>query len=170
MEIASLEIRNFKEESSCKQITNNLLSRIDATTGKERELCLYDSGASSSKEKVKKYLVKHSRSSKGCSSNSRNGKVYLPENEVNRLVERLKVLEEETEIIKEAFFETMEERRRLMSEVYQQFQTLRLCLHHKNAVGRKKAGLSQVLMENYSPRVLTRVCRINFNHLLPLSA
>lgn len=63
----------------------------------------------------------------GCSSSeaqiSINGKAVLcSSSEIEELNERLRILEEETETMKQELFESAEERKKLMNEVYQQFQ------------------------------------------------
>ena len=66
---------------------------------------------------------------------SSKGKAVLwgGRSEVEELNERLKILEEETEILKEALFWSMEERKNMMNEIYQQFRVLQFgCLQTRN--------------------------------------
>lgn len=66
---------------------------------------------------------------------SSKGKAVLwgGRSEVEELNERLKILEEETEILKEALFWSMEERKNMMNEIYQHFRVLQFgCLQTRN--------------------------------------
>ncbi|XP_062008064.1 uncharacterized protein LOC133725055 [Rosa rugosa] len=65
----------------------------------------------------------------GCSSSkaklSCKGKAVLcSSSEIEELNERMRILEEETESMKQELFEGAEERRKLINEIYQQFQIL----------------------------------------------
>ncbi|EXB55389.1 hypothetical protein L484_016756 [Morus notabilis] len=62
---------------------------------------------------------------------SSKGKAVMRGSEVEELSERLKILEEETQIMEEAFFGSLEERKRMMNEIYKQFQLLQGCLQPK---------------------------------------
>ncbi|PRQ50551.1 hypothetical protein RchiOBHm_Chr2g0134481 [Rosa chinensis] len=50
--------------------------------------------------------------------------VLCSSNEIEELNERMRILEEETESMKQELFEGAEERRKLINEIYQQFQIL----------------------------------------------
>lgn len=90
---------------------------------------LRDSEASGSNEAAQKSLLKYSRSR--IYDYSGKGKEILQANGVEELNERLKILEVETEAMKQAFIETMEERKKLVNEIYQDF----LKIHHRRHFG-----------------------------------
>lgn len=71
---------------------------------------------------------------KATTGDSSKGKAVLWCSEVEQLNKRLKILEEETKTLKEALFESMEERNNLMNDIYQQFQQLQGCLFPSNPV------------------------------------
>ena len=83
--------------------------------------------ASSLKKSLKKSQQRFSRG-ESCCCNSSKGTAVLQGSEVEELNERLKVLEEETEMMKETFFWSLEERKVMMNEIYKQFQLLHGCL------------------------------------------
>ncbi|KAM6585985.1 hypothetical protein CsatB_012987 [Cannabis sativa] len=84
--------------------------------------------------------------SKACgessSSSSKGNKAVLWGSEVDELKERLKILEEETEIIKDAFFWSLKERKHMMKEIYQQFQLLHHLLQTQNLVLEENSGVN----------------------------
>uniref|UniRef100_A0A6N2KEB2 Uncharacterized protein n=1 Tax=Salix viminalis TaxID=40686 RepID=A0A6N2KEB2_SALVM len=53
---------------------------------------------------------------------------------MKNLSERLKILEEETEPLKQEIFQHMEERKKVLAEIYQQFQTIHHRLQFENQV------------------------------------
>ena len=67
-------------------------------------------------------------------------KVVLGGSEVDELKERLKILEEETEIMKDAFFWSLKERKHMMKELYQEFHLLNHCLQTRNIVLGESSG------------------------------
>ncbi|KAF3450915.1 hypothetical protein FNV43_RR07004 [Rhamnella rubrinervis] len=69
---------------------------------------------------------------KATTGDSSKGKAVLWCSELEQLNKRLKVLEEETKTMKDALFESMEERNNLMNDIYQQFQQLQSCLFPSN--------------------------------------
>ncbi|KAG8379779.1 hypothetical protein BUALT_Bualt07G0125800 [Buddleja alternifolia] len=85
--------------------------------------------------------------------------------EMKRLEGRLRVLEEEAEMLKGAFLESVEGRRKLMSEIYEHFETIQkreleraeLHTHGKN----RRAGLLQVLWQESNPSLVNRGLRAN---------
>lgn len=107
-------------------------------------------------------------------SYSRKGKEILQANIiVEELNERLNSLEEENEAMKQAFIETLEERNKLVQEIYRDFQKL----HQRHRLGNQVtglkiwdesiivnssyeavmgSGLSQVLFEESNPCIVTR--------------
>lgn len=88
----------------------------------------------------KKPLTTDSKSPADCSKgkattgDSSKGKAVLWCSEAEQLNKRLKILEEETKTMKEALFESMEERNNLLNDIYQQFQQLQGCLFPSNLV------------------------------------
>ncbi|XAR67797.1 hypothetical protein NMG60_11002707 [Bertholletia excelsa] len=104
------------------------------------------------------------------------GKALVYASKVEQLHDRLRTLEQETEIMKQAFFKAMEERKKLMNEIYQQFQVIHHCISsvkqvrghesmdgvlidisHKNGVA--GTGLSQVLHQQSNPLLVIRDLR-----------
>lgn len=68
-------------------------------------------------------------------------KVTLGAGEVKQLTKKLKSLEEEAKVLKQAFIESMEERRKLMDEIHVQLQIIRCSLPLKNQVkGEESSG------------------------------
>ncbi|KAK9232356.1 hypothetical protein WN943_022602 [Citrus x changshan-huyou] len=134
---------------------------------------LKDSEASGSNEAAKKLLVNCSTRKMICSY-SRKGKEILQANiRVEELNERLNSLEVENEAMKQAFIETLEERNKLVQEIYRDFQKL----HQRHRLGNQVtglkiwdesiivnssyeavmgSGLSQVLFEESNPCIVTR--------------
>ncbi|PON90054.1 hypothetical protein TorRG33x02_140860 [Trema orientale] len=120
--------------------------------------------------------VKFSRS-KACGDTTRGNKAVLRGSEVEELNERLKILEEETEIIKDAFFWSLEERKHMMNEIYQQFQLLNRGLQTGNLVLGESSGvypfedrkfrksLLEILGRDPNPCLLTRELKANFLEL-----
>lgn len=100
---------------------------------------LTDSKASSSNEVVKISLGNTSRG-KVCSNSQ--GKQLLQASEVEQLIEQLRILEIETEIMKQEFFECVEESKKLVNEIYQQFQTIHHCIQRENVNGEKPCDRS----------------------------
>ncbi|KAL7191485.1 hypothetical protein ACSBR2_023544 [Camellia fascicularis] len=107
-------------------------------------------------------------------------KALMYGSEVDRLNDRLRTLEEETEIMKQAFIESMDERKKLMNEICQQFRVIRIVLRprkqvtgdesthgvlvvnpHQNRGGGKGTGLglSQVLHQQSNPSIVIRDLR-----------
>ncbi|KAG6780358.1 hypothetical protein POTOM_013213 [Populus tomentosa] len=94
---------------------------------------LTESRASSLNELVEISPTNSSRV-KAC-SDSTKGKQLKQVSEagkIKQLSKRLKTLEEETEPMKQEFFQHMEERKKLVAEIYQQFQTIHHCLQFEN--------------------------------------
>ncbi|XP_030489910.2 uncharacterized protein LOC115706407 isoform X2 [Cannabis sativa] len=102
------------------------------------------------------------------SSSSKGNKAVLWGSEVDELKERLKILEEETEIIKGAFFWSLKERKHMMKEIYQQFQLLHHLLQTQNLVLEENSGVNpfenvefrksllEILSPHPNPSLLTR--------------
>ncbi|KAL5574538.1 hypothetical protein UlMin_016237 [Ulmus minor] len=134
-----------------------------------------DSRASSSKKVMKKLPVICSRADV-FSESSKGKKAVLWGREVEELNERLRILEAETEAMKEAFFWSMEERKNMMNEIYQQFQLLHRCVHPKNQViaesssfkafedGRNKSNLPEILNLDPNPTLVIRDLRPDKPH------
>ncbi|KAJ6696380.1 hypothetical protein OIU74_015311 [Salix koriyanagi] len=61
------------------------------------------------------------------SSESKQVKQVSEAGKIKKLSERLKILEEETGPLKQEIFQHMEERKKVVAEIYQQFQTI----HHR---------------------------------------
>lgn len=124
------EFKNFKAASSSKHSNHSRLI-TDVTPGSiQRQEHLFSryrneiEGASSSEEALIKSGMIISHPSSFC-----KGKVILQASEAEQLSTRLKILEEENEIMKQALLETVVERKRLVNEIYELFQTLRYSLH-----------------------------------------
>ncbi|KAL6144877.1 hypothetical protein ACLB2K_055567 [Fragaria x ananassa] len=73
---------------------------------------------------MNKSLVLGCSSSKVNLSKSKGKAVLCSSSEIEELNERMRILEEETESMKQELFESAEERRKLTNEIYQQFQIL----------------------------------------------
>ncbi|XP_022777118.1 uncharacterized protein LOC111318522 [Durio zibethinus] len=132
-----LEFKNFKAASSTMHTTTSNQSRlkvdfsVDSIVKQENLFYKFrNEEASSSKEVVKKSGVIISQNEARISFCK--GKVALQASEAEELNTRLKILEEEYEILKQAFLETVVERKELVNEIYQLFQTLRNSLHRKD--------------------------------------
>ncbi|KAK9281914.1 hypothetical protein L1049_004822 [Liquidambar formosana] len=107
--------------------------------------------------------------------NFQEGKILLGAGEVKQISERLRILEEEGEMLKQAFFGSIEERKKLMNEIYQQFQIIHRRLRNKSTEeshdgasnvylfedGSMETGLSQVLHEDSNPSLVIRDLRSN---------
>uniref|UniRef100_A0A2P2Q538 Uncharacterized protein n=1 Tax=Rhizophora mucronata TaxID=61149 RepID=A0A2P2Q538_RHIMU len=91
---------------------------------------LTHSRAPSSNEAEKTSLMNTSRS-RVC-ENSSKGKEVSEASGIEQLHERLRILEEELDIMKQEFYEHIEERRKLVHEIQQQFQTIQNCLQFRN--------------------------------------
>ncbi|KAL9156616.1 hypothetical protein ABFS82_09G089400 [Erythranthe guttata] len=70
--------------------------------------------------------------------------------ELKRLERRLTDLEEESEMFKEALSESVEERSKLMSEIYEYFNSTQ-----KRDVKKRRAGLLQVLFQDTNPSIVS---------------
>lgn len=158
---------NFKKASSSKHEDDRHFPKK-----------LVNSEVSGSNEAAKKLLVNCS-TSKMIYSYSLKGKEILHANiGVEELNERLKILEEENEAMKEAFIEAMEERNKLVQEIYHDFQKFHRRLRLGSQVTGMKiwdepitvnpsneavmgSGLSQVLSEDSNPCIVTRGQRAN---------
>ncbi|KAG8643729.1 hypothetical protein MANES_11G060900v8 [Manihot esculenta] len=67
-------------------------------------------------------------------SNSREGKQVVQDRDIEQLSKRLKFLEEENKIMKQEFFEQVAEKKKLVNEIYKQFQTVYRCLQLENLI------------------------------------
>ncbi|KAL2554901.1 uncharacterized protein Fot_08520 [Forsythia ovata] len=94
--------------------------------------------------------------------------------EIKHIDERLRILEEEAEMLKKTLMESLEERTRLMTQIYKYFETLQLCLvqgEQEMGVTSKdgvmmikplkdrRVGLLQVLCHESNPSLVTRDLR-----------
>lgn len=94
---------------------------------------LTESRASSSNELVEISPTNSSRDQAcGDSSEGKQLKQVSEAGKIKQLSKRLKTLEEETEPMKQEFFQHMEERKKLVAEIYQQFQSIHHCLQFEN--------------------------------------
>ncbi|XP_057459891.1 uncharacterized protein LOC130750358 [Actinidia eriantha] len=97
------------------------------------------------------------------------GKALTYASAVERIGDRLRILEEEVDVMKRDFIEGMEERKKLMNEISQQFQVLKHYLRSGNHVsadgvlivnprknGRGATGLSQLLHWQSNPSLFIR--------------
>ncbi|XP_050135883.1 uncharacterized protein LOC126611613 isoform X1 [Malus sylvestris] len=120
-------------------IGDNCSMLVRQRIGKEREFTrcklktlssgkkpLQDSSASDSKKAEKKKLLLGGGSTSKALNVSGKGKAVVCTGEVEELNKRLRVLEEETETMKQEMLEIAEERNKLMKEIYQQFQMLEI--------------------------------------------
>ncbi|PQM39028.1 uncharacterized protein Pyn_36596 [Prunus yedoensis var. nudiflora] len=103
-------------------------------------------------------------------------------NEVEELNERLRILEEETETMKQELFESAQERKKLMNEIYQHFQMLEIdprylvarefkSTDENTSVNssqdeRMGTSLSDILHQDPHPSLVTRNLRANALALL----
>ncbi|XP_021298327.1 uncharacterized protein LOC110427198 isoform X1 [Herrania umbratica] len=150
-----LEFKNFKAAASSNKHT---------TTSNQSIFKFKNEGASSSKEVSR---VPSYPRSKICSSFCKGKGVVLQASEAEQLNTRLKILEEENEIMKLALLETAMERKELVNEICHLFQTLQhYSLHHKDEEdghrssygslilkpskggGTESSGVSQLQLEN----------------------
>ncbi|XVF24738.1 hypothetical protein REPUB_Repub13aG0152900 [Reevesia pubescens] len=144
------ELRNSEAaSSSSKYTTRSNQSRLVSADFNVKQEQLFskfrNEGASSSKK-----VVKNSRviiNNKACSSFCK-GKVVLQASEGEELKTRLKILEEENEILKQAFLETVVERKQLANEICQLFQTLRYSLHHKDQEDGHKSSFGSLIIKH----------------------
>ncbi|KAB2611481.1 hypothetical protein D8674_019513 [Pyrus ussuriensis x Pyrus communis] len=138
---------------------------------------LQDSSASDSKKAEKKKLLLGGGSTSKALNASGKGKAVVCTGEVEELNERLRVLEEETETMKQEMLEIAEERNKLMKEIYQQFQMLEIdprCLAaielksidgntsiYSSQDQRMGASLSDILRRDQNPSLVNRNLRAN---------
>lgn len=85
----------------------------------------------------------HSSSSSSSSNSSANSK----KNNIKILNNRLQVLEQESEKMRQVLVVCMDERRELISEILQLFQTL--CTNCKGAITRPHLSFCQVIKHNF---------------------
>ncbi|CAK7356961.1 unnamed protein product [Dovyalis caffra] len=98
---------------------------------------LIESRASSSNELMEILSTNSSRVK--ARSNSCKGKQVSEASEVEQLSRRLKVLEEENETMKQEFLQHMEEREKVVAEIFQQFQTIHDFLKFENQVHEERS-------------------------------
>ncbi|KAM1189320.1 hypothetical protein ACFX2J_025005 [Malus domestica] len=171
-------------------IGDNCSMLVRQRIGKEREFTrcklktlssgkkpLQDSSASDSKKAEKKKLLLGGGSTSKALNVSRKGKAVVCTGEVEELNERLRVLEEETETMKQEMLKIAEERNKLMKEIYQQFQMLEIdprCLAaielksidgntsiYSSQDQRMGASLSHILRQDQNPSLVNRNLRAN---------
>ncbi|KAK6284886.1 hypothetical protein POUND7_003838 [Theobroma cacao] len=131
-----LEFKNFKAAASNNKHT---------TTSNQSILKFKNEGASSSKEVSR---VPSNPRSKVCSSFCKGKGVVLQASEAEQLNTRLKILEEENEIMKLAFLETAMERKELVNEICQLFQTLQdYSLHHKDQEDGHRSSYGSLILK-----------------------
>lgn len=82
---------------------------------------------SSSSNRVEKMSLENSSRGK-VYLNSDEGKQVVQGSEIEQLSKRLKFLEEESKIMRQEFLEQVEEKEKLVKEIYKQFQTIYRCL------------------------------------------
>ncbi|GMI82014.1 hypothetical protein HRI_001870700 [Hibiscus trionum] len=139
--------KNIELASSEMELNSNAASRsgharkIDASADsikKQEHLfsSVQNEGAcSSSKQALNQSGVMVSNPRKGVCSNSCEGKVVLQGWEAEDLNTRLKILEEESEIMKRALLETVVERKKLINEMCQLLETLHYTILDKDKDG-----------------------------------
>ncbi|KAG4199005.1 hypothetical protein ERO13_A05G122100v2 [Gossypium hirsutum] len=126
------EFKNFKaaNSSSCKHATS---SSADSIMKQEHLFPdLRNEGPWSSKEELNQYGLIISYPRKRVCSNFCKGKAVLQASEAEDLNTRLEILEEESQIMKQALLETMAERKKLVNEIYKLFETRRYTLLPKD--------------------------------------
>ncbi|XP_059642893.1 uncharacterized protein LOC132284781 [Cornus florida] len=176
-------------ESSLYRIPS--LFEVDSMIGNKRrfDLCTSKASTSSDKEESSDSGASSSNHVAGKASARHFGgkrhegrKVLVSAAEVKLIDERLRNLEEEAEVMKKSFFESMEERKKLMNEIDQQFQAIHRSLHskiqftverssdgiliinpHKIKNGGTRTGLSQILHEESNPSLVIRDLRATFS-------
>ncbi|XP_022852009.1 uncharacterized protein LOC111373677 [Olea europaea var. sylvestris] len=147
--------------------------------GKKRTWHRYvvEAGTSKNKEKsldLRASTSNHTVTDISSESSFEERKLVASAKEIKRLDERLRILEEEDEMLKKALMESLEERTRLKTEVYQYIETLQLC-HVKGAqemgevsmdginiikpLKDRREGLLQVLIQESNPSLVTRDLR-----------
>ncbi|XVE89040.1 hypothetical protein DITRI_Ditri19aG0117900 [Diplodiscus trichospermus] len=132
------DYKNFKaaicsgSSSTSATTSNDSRSKTDALAEDYLFSKYRNGGASASKESLEKsgVIICNTRS-KACSSLCK-GKVVLQASEAEQLNTRLKILEEENEALKQAFLETVVEKKKLVNEICQLLQTLRHSLHRRD--------------------------------------
>jgi len=145
--------KDFMTASSCKHTTNDgyrfrneilqdfisafekLCLKADAVTGKEKQLnqCNLEMKSSSGINLLTDSVASAPKKILKPPSCSR-GKGVLQAGVVEQLNDRLKILEEETETMKEDIFGALEERRQLVNEIFEQFQIIQHHLFLQNQV------------------------------------
>ncbi|KAJ6327708.1 hypothetical protein OIU76_004763 [Salix suchowensis] len=118
-----------------------------------------ESRASSSNELVE-ISPANSSGANDCSdsSESKQVKQVSEAGKIKKLSERLKILEEETGPLKQEIFQHMEERKKVVAEIYQQFQTIHHRLQFENQVreeGSPHDGSSSIVkfLKDYTGRI-----------------
>lgn len=131
MELDS-ELKNFK--AACSSSSKHATSSSADSIMKQEHLFpdLWNEGSWSSKEERNQSGVIISHPRKRVCSNFCKGKAVLQASEAEDLNTRLEILEEESQIMKQALLETIAERKKLVNEIYKLFETLRYTLLPKD--------------------------------------
>ncbi|KAJ6706523.1 hypothetical protein OIU79_011048 [Salix purpurea] len=134
-------LQNLGEIPGCNKMQVAAL-QLQSCSSREKPFKLLKSPASICKHKDGDGLRflggigKGLRGANDCSdsSESKQVKQVSEAGMIKKLSERLKILEEETGPLKQEIFQHMEERRKVVAEIYQQFQTIHHRLQFENQV------------------------------------
>lgn len=123
---------------------------------------IQDSIASRSNEAGKKLVLNFSRGK--VFNYSFKGQDSSQANEIEQLMERLKILEDETEAMKQTLVDTIEERTRLVNEIYQEFLTIHHFRRLRNLMtGLKSSDGSLIVNPSYKVMNLPRRLQLLFH-------
>ncbi|KAK8584737.1 hypothetical protein V6N13_138687 [Hibiscus sabdariffa] len=133
MELDS-ELKNSKAGSSRSEHARKTDASADSIKKREHLFCSFQNNgaSSSSKQELNQSGVIVSNPRKRVCSNCYEGEVVLQGREAEDLNTRLKILEEEGEIMKQAFLETMVERKKIINEMCELFETLHYNILNKD--------------------------------------
>nr|XP_009792844.1 PREDICTED: uncharacterized protein LOC104239821 isoform X3 [Nicotiana sylvestris]XP_016449277.1 PREDICTED: uncharacterized protein LOC107774296 isoform X1 [Nicotiana tabacum] len=119
--------------------------------------------ASMSGNKGKSLALAESSSTNSSAEEGYRNKEIVQAEQVKLLDKRLRILEDETELLKVAFYEGVEERRKLVHAIQNEFQAVNhfRCLeeHTFGYTKRQRHGLPQILGEDSNPAVVFRELR-----------
>ncbi|OIT40265.1 PREDICTED: uncharacterized protein LOC109237011 [Nicotiana attenuata] len=104
------------------------------------------------------YSCHLAESSSSAEGGYRNKEIVQAE-QVKLVDKRLRILEDETELLKVAFYESVEERRRLVHAIQNEFQAVCNGEHTFGYTKRQRHGLPQILGEDTNPAVVFRELR-----------
>ncbi|XP_039017583.1 uncharacterized protein LOC120148572 [Hibiscus syriacus] len=128
------ELKKYKAASSRSEHARKIDVSADSIKKQENLFFSFqnEGASSSSKQELFQSGVIVSNPRKRVCSNLCEGEAALQASEAENLNTRLKRLEEESEVMKQAFLETVVERKKLINEICKLFETLRYTILNKD--------------------------------------